>query len=899
MREGAIYAAYTVSDNAPAFISIVTSKTDPTTNRVTLSSTDYQIGSSHTSFPGTLAFNSVTNKLYFRAPAGTSRDLVEFDLATARQRSIAIVIPDYGGIAVNSVTNKLYAVSSSGQAADHVSIFDGLTGTVEALSIDGLRDLAVNPAADRVYATSYASNQASLTVIDGPSKMFATIPLSNDQGAQGTFPGPFVVNPVTGRVYVVVNSANAQPAVMEVVQTPRPGDIVDAIEVTQSVQDLAQSVPLIAGRSTLVRVYISPSRSGQGFKGKLTVYRDGAAPVIVNSTNTMAYTDATLADRRDDLAKSVNFVLPVTATNQGRTRIDLTSLSWTYPDGVWEQWIRDPPNDPFFRRVVTFQPPTEMRLRVIGMQYQLTGHSAVKPRQVDYDLLQSWLQRAYPLTTLTYTWAYIDTGAVVQFACETVNAALTAIRNQEVGAGRDKRTHYYGMTYFDSRDTQNTFFMRGCASSAPASADPSIPASGPAGPTYQPYWDTDASFGDWYGAHELGHTLGRWHAGPVGGKDAQGNEYGPCQQYDVNSNCIAPPTPPYPCQVAVGPDHAYPYPASQLAPSNRAFVGYDGGDAANSIAAAAMPSLKYHDVMSYCDYQWLTDYTYKAIMRRLRAEDVLPAQVAMPQVAMQAFTPASLAAGPVVGPGVPSPAAAGFESPPPRRRPLLAELLSSAGSPTYVQGDLISVVGTANLTQQQGTIDYVHRLAQGKVRQTDPASPVRLRLLNAAGATIAEIPAPFLPNTRQIPGEDVKGVVDAVIPVRPDLKAVELIVDGNVAARYEAPDNVRLESAEIRTAAPPIRPEAQSGSAGGAGRTLQLEWGSPATAATAARGEVRYDVQASNDGGRTWSVLALGVRTPSAQVDLSEFANDRQIQVRVIATMGFETKVIAQRRIDK
>jgi len=59
------------------------------------------------------------------------------------------------------------------------------------------------------------------------------------------------------------------------------------------------------------------------------------------------------------------------------------------------------------------------------------------------------------------------------------------------------------MTYFDSRDTQNTFFMRGCASSAPASADPSIPASGPAGPTYQPYWDTDASFGDWYGAHEL------------------------------------------------------------------------------------------------------------------------------------------------------------------------------------------------------------------------------------------------------------------------------------------------------------------------------------------------------------------------------------------------------------
>jgi hypothetical protein len=35
------------------------------------------------------------------------------------------------------------------------------------------------------------------------------------------------------------------------------------------------------------------------------------------------------------------------------------------------------------------------------------------------------------------------------------------------------------------------------------------------------------------------------------------------------------------------------------------------------------------------------------------------------------------------------------------------------------------------------------------------------------------------------------------------------------------------------------------------------------------------------------------------RVDLSEFAKDRQIDVRVIANAGFESKVIAQRRIEK
>lgn len=38
----------------------------------------------------------------------------------------------------------------------------------------------------------------------------------------------------------------------------------DGIEVTQAVQDLAHSVPLIAGKATVVRVYLSSTPTGAG-----------------------------------------------------------------------------------------------------------------------------------------------------------------------------------------------------------------------------------------------------------------------------------------------------------------------------------------------------------------------------------------------------------------------------------------------------------------------------------------------------------------------------------------------------------------------------------------------------------------------------------------------------------
>ena len=134
------------------------------------------------------------------------------------------------------------------------------------------------------------------------------------------------------------------------------------------------------------------------------------------------------------------------------------------------------------------------------------------------------------------------------------------------------------------------FFMRGLASGIPQTPQPGTVASGPTGPSTFG-WDADGSYGDWYGGHELGHTVGRFHAefcGAIGGA-------------------------------------AYPFPNGQLSKADEAYVGIDVGDADLGLPMRVMGGVDSHDVMSYCDDQWLSSFTYGGVYDRLVAEDALPA----------------------------------------------------------------------------------------------------------------------------------------------------------------------------------------------------------------------------------------------------------------------------------
>ncbi|MFL6333272.1 MAG: hypothetical protein ACJ754_08030 [Pyrinomonadaceae bacterium] len=120
------------------------------------------------------------------------------------------------------------------------------------------------------------------------------------------------------------------------------------------------------------------------------------------------------------------------------------------------------------------------------------------------------------------------------------------------------------------------FFMRGGASGLPDVPDPTAVASGPAGDP-EGGWDTDGSYGDWYGAHELAHTFGRLHPGFCDGNSED--------------------------------DAEFPFKDGQLSNGNGAFVGFDIGDEQHGIPMQALPGSRWHDVMTYCERQWISSYT--------------------------------------------------------------------------------------------------------------------------------------------------------------------------------------------------------------------------------------------------------------------------------------------------
>lgn len=57
-------------------------------------------------------------------------------------------------------------------------------------------------------------------------------------------------------------------------------------------------------------------------------------------------------------------------------------------------------------------------------------------------------------------------------------------------------------------------------------------------------------------------------------------------------------------------------------------IGVDMGDPSLGIPMRVMANESCHDIMTYCDNQWISAYSYRAILDRLSAEDTLFAPAA-------------------------------------------------------------------------------------------------------------------------------------------------------------------------------------------------------------------------------------------------------------------------------
>lgn len=104
------------------------------------------------------------------------------------------------------------------------------------------------------------------------------------------------------------------------------------VEVTQATQDVSNRVPLVAGKTTVVRVYVALQGSTTPItqvSGVLTATRAGGGfvpPVLPSSNSITLTTGDELHSRRLDIASSLNFVLPADWIAPGTLHFQLSKL---------------------------------------------------------------------------------------------------------------------------------------------------------------------------------------------------------------------------------------------------------------------------------------------------------------------------------------------------------------------------------------------------------------------------------------------------------------------------------------------------------------------------------------------------------------------------------------------
>lgn len=465
------------------------------------------------------------------------------------------------------------------------------------------------------------------------------------------------------------------------------------VETVQSIQDIANSVPLVKGKPTVIRIYLKPDAPLAGLSGRLQLTTPNSAVPLDASVASLDPT-WTLSDVRNDLRKSLNFPVP-----QALTTADFTISSLTLSTSSGQVNCAGCN----INKQVHFVDAPPLRVKVVGFSYNVPGgNSVAAPLSADFSSIQSWLTRAYPIANLILTQITLDIAdqgmSVDDLDCNTVNTVLTKIRKNEVQSGVDKHTHYYAIVPDDGG------FMRGCSSGIPQSPDSSTVASGPSGkPTPTLFgWDSSPSYAGWYAGHELAHTFGRYHPGF-------------CLDNSHDDHNL-------PSDLAGAMGH--------LAGADDRYVGYDSGFNGQP---ATLPGTQWTDIMTYCDYEWPSWYTYTGILARLQSE------------------------------GISSQGQA-----PPGTHPLAAQPKPHSA---------ISLIASVNMTKKKAVIRFVGRQQSTEPVAGNDSGDVKIVAADADGNALSTSRVSVKLDTDIPAGKDQTGIIDALIPDSPKIARLMVFLD--------------------------------------------------------------------------------------------------------------------------
>ena len=345
---------------------------------------------------------------------------------------------------------------------------------------------------------------------------------------------------------------------------------INAIEVTQAVQDLNNGVALVADKRTYVRVHVSAPVLVPNVTAGLTGQRDsGSLGLTLLPRNAGMDIDVKTNPDRGQLEDSFWFELPSSWLAAG----NLTLTARIDPGNG----LHDPNLSNNTKSVtVNLQSTPPLRLEIVNVPYTVSG-TTYQAATLHLNMLESWLRRAYPIAQLDSAWSiftYVESGVP---DATLLNLRLASARLFDLLFNdQDSRVVYYGIV------DDGGGFMRGAGILGGRTA------AGPTGSSNTWGWDYDGSYGDWYGAHEIGHTRNRNHAEFCGAPDGV----------------------------------PYPYTDGHISPSltgDTALYGFD-------IENHTIYPPDWYDLMTYCDSLWVSDFTYEGIRDYLVANDATTIQ---------------------------------------------------------------------------------------------------------------------------------------------------------------------------------------------------------------------------------------------------------------------------------
>lgn len=352
---------------------------------------------------------------------------------------------------------------------------------------------------------------------------------------------------------------------------------ITGMEVTQGIQDLGDSVVLVAGLPTFVRVHVSAGTPVDGVTARLA-RTDGSGTVLERPlwpSNPGGNITVLTAPDRSQIAQSFLFELPPAWTALGTLHLTAT----VNPDRLP---VETTFADNTATRDATFQDTHPVKIELIKVRLHIEADTNgsdsdcgrdSEPTDAELDQAESALRRELPTAKLVITRASGVLDPNVTFPCAINNAIgvetgtiLAAFKSSFDTANPD----HIRLGLFQRA------FIGGLADSAPgwfavAQADDAVTS-----------------------VHEVGHSLGRTHT-------------------------VSPAT--APCSAAEAPsqlDPNYPYPSGLIggpAAQPDRFVGFDLGDATIGPWPALRKVLPPNtgDLMGYCQQRWSSDYTWNVL----------------------------------------------------------------------------------------------------------------------------------------------------------------------------------------------------------------------------------------------------------------------------------------------